>query len=297
MINPEKILLRKGTLITLNGILIIAVIFLSLLIMRDLFASPGYSATGISGLSGADKVSKGNTGFDDYAVIIKRNPFGFDAGHLSALTVNTEKSNNSGIGKKYELIGTIATGGDDSFAVFLRSDGKQVLFRISDKMPGLGILEEITPRSVMIRGQGGKNRMYIRKIKSIHNSRDAGRTASRRGNKGVFARKGNDGSFVLNSNMVQESISNPQRLMTDARLFPRYKNGKQQGFLLKEVKKGGIYDSLGLRNGDILLRVNEYDITNPESALQAFTALKGVDTLKLDIIRGGARITQTYYIR
>ena len=85
--------------------------------------------------------------------------------------------------------------------------------------------------------------------------------------------------------------------MTDARFVPNFINGRQQGFELREVKPGGIYSSLGLQNGDVLLRINEFTISNPESALQAFTALKGIDRAQLDIIRGGSRMTMTYQIR
>lgn len=63
------------------------------------------------------------------------------------------------------------------------------------------------------------------------------------------------------------------------------------------MKKGGVYESLGLEDGDILLRVNDFPITGPESALQAFNALKGMDRIELDIMRRGQRISMTYQIR
>jgi general secretion pathway protein C len=79
--------------------------------------------------------------------------------------------------------------------------------------------------------------------------------------------------------------------------MPNIVDGKQKGFVLSEVKAGGIYQSLGLQNGDILLRINEYTISSPEAALQTFTALKGMDRVQLDIIRNGAKMTMTYQIK
>jgi len=45
------------------------------------------------------------------------------------------------------------------------------------------------------------------------------------------------------------------------------------------------------------LRINEYDISNPERALQAFTALKGMERVQVDLIRSGSRMTMTYQIK
>jgi len=85
--------------------------------------------------------------------------------------------------------------------------------------------------------------------------------------------------------------------LTDARFIPNIVDGRQEGFIVKELKKGGVYESLGLEDGDVLLRVNNLPITGPESALQAFTALKGMDRIELDIMRRGQKITMTYQIR
>jgi len=52
-----------------------------------------------------------------------------------------------------------------------------------------------------------------------------------------------------------------------------------------------------LQDGDVLLRINEYDISNPERALQAFTALKGMERVQVDLIRSGSRMTMTYQIK
>jgi general secretion pathway protein C len=96
---------------------------------------------------------------------------------------------------------------------------------------------------------------------------------------------------------LQQAINNPGQMMTDARLKPNITNGREEGFLLSEVRPGGIYHSLGLQDGDVLLRINEYDISNPERALQAFTALKGLDRVQVDLFRGGSRMTMTYQIK
>ena len=112
-----------------------------------------------------------------------------------------------------------------------------------------------------------------------------------------LARKIGSGAYIVDQAKLQQTISNPGQMMTDARLRPNNTNGREEGFVLSEVKPGGIYQSLGLQDGDVLLRINEYDISNPEKALQAFTALKGLDRVQIDLIRTGARMTMTYQIK
>jgi general secretion pathway protein C len=102
---------------------------------------------------------------------------------------------------------------------------------------------------------------------------------------------------VLDQQIVSANVENPNQIMTEARLLPYVVDGKQQGFMLAEVKPGGIYESLGLQDDDVLLKVNGRDISSPESALQSLTALRGMDRVALDIIRNGDKMTLTYQIR
>ena len=97
---------------------------------------------------------------------------------------------------------------------------------------------------------------------------------------------------------VEESISSPERLLRDARMLPHYNANKvQEGFTLSEVKPGGIYDTLGLKNKDILLGVNGLELSDPASALQAFTAIKGTNKIEVDILRNNSPMTLRYNLR
>ena len=79
--------------------------------------------------------------------------------------------------------------------------------------------------------------------------------------------------------------------------MPNIKDGRQEGFSISEVVPGGIYSSLGLRNGDILLRINGLEISNPEVAIQAMSGLKGMSNIDLDVIRNGRKISMNYRIK
>jgi type II secretion system protein C len=124
-----------------------------------------------------------------------------------------------------------------------------------------------------------------------HKARGGGRSES------SFVKKLSDRQYEVNRKSVLQSLEQPEHILTDARLLPNIKDGKQEGFVILEVQPSGLYDNLGLKNNDILLRVNGLVISNPEVAIQAMTALKGMNTIKLDIMRDSEKMSLNYRLR
>jgi type II secretion system protein C len=227
---------------------------------------------------------------EDYEIILRNNPFGFDAGPLKPLTHSIEKAATI---SDMTLIGTITGPEVYSYAVFTVGKGTQEVYRVGENIPGMGKLKRVERDKVFIIGRERMIEVPIADIVTITEVTPAQKTSGG----ASFARSIGQGSYIVDQKKVQQAIENPNQLMTDARLQPNFTDGRQEGFTLKEVKEGGIYQSLGLQNSDVLLRINEYNISNPENALQAFTALRGMERVQLDILRNNAKMTLTYQIR
>lgn len=105
------------------------------------------------------------------------------------------------------------------------------------------------------------------------------------------------GSYVIDQRALNATLDNPAKAMTDARLLPSQKDGKVEGFRASEVKPNGVFAMLGIKNGDILLRLNDFPMDSPDKALQSFMSLKGQSRLKLEVIRDGQPQTFNYDIR
>lgn len=230
------------------------------------------------------------TGFQDYAVILKNNPFGFPAGELFSLSAGPASQSRGDV----SLVGVVSGHESVSYAIFMDQTGKQEVFHTGDSVFGIGTLHTVEKDRVFLGGEAGLHEIMISDITAM-------KTATGRRHQAAvssqFSRQISDDTFYLDQRKVQSAIANPKELMTDARLLPNYVRGRQEGFALSEVRPDGIYQSLGLQNGDVLLRINEFDISRPELALQAFTALQGMDRVQLDIVRNGAKMTMTYQIR
>lgn len=228
----------------------------------------------------------------DYAVILKNNPFGFQGGDLTILSSAAASSTPLISPTDVILIGTIAARKDLSYAIIADKTGKQDVYRIGDGVLGFGKLAKVEKDKVVINSNGRDVDIPISDIGVAEETKPGGP-----GQAGAFGKKTGESSYLVDKARVQQAIDKPEQIMTDARFLPNIVDGKQQGFVLREVKPGGIYNSLGLQSGDVLLRINDSNISNPESALQAFSALRGIDRVQLDVIRNGSKMTMTYQIR
>lgn len=83
----------------------------------------------------------------------------------------------------------------------------------------------------------------------------------------------------------QESMKRNEQL-TQARAVPNFENGKPAGYKMIEVKPGGIYDKLGLKNGDVIQSVDGRKIDDPQKTFQLIGKLK--QGAQLEVSRDGA---------
>lgn len=286
-------LLNKRHITYLNIFLGAAAILLALLFLKDIASSkkdlPGKDASPALSITADQR----RILLEEYALVLKNNPFGFPGGEIRPLSASSGaravRTNTD-----MTLIGTVVGPRQLSYAIFQDTTGMQEVFKVGEPVLELGTLSDVETDRVRIRDGEEAHELLLADVaeeKVSNASPGNSRMTS------AFARKVGKGTYVVDQRRVQQAIENPTQMMTDARLRPHIRNGQEEGFLLSEVKTGGIYHSLGLRNGDVLLRINEYDISNPEIALQAFTAPRGMNRIQIDLLRAGSKMTMTYQIK
>ena len=63
-------------------------------------------------------------------------------------------------------------------------------------------------------------------------------------------------------------------------------------------KAAGLFnEKLGMKDNDIIKRVNGQDLDSFEKATGLFTALRNEKTISIDLVRNGTRINYSYEIR
>ncbi len=287
-------LLTKRNIFYLNVVIGIVLILSSIFLIRDIVSNYFQKEETLKKDIPVSKnvgASQQKMQLAEYSSILKNNPFGFSGEEIMPLTASiNDKAQKTDI----ELIGTVVGPKGMSYGVFKDSSGIQDVFRVGESVFGLGKLYSVKKDKVLLRH--GERTIEI-PIEDVEVKEVKKPVSGEPSFTSTFAQKVGRGTYIVDQGRVQQAISNPGQMMTDARLRPNIVNGKEEGFILSEVKSGGIYHSLGLQNGDVLLRINEYDISNPERALQAFTALKGLERVQIDLIRGGSKMTMTYQIK
>ncbi|WP_279637165.1 MULTISPECIES: type II secretion system protein GspC [Corallococcus] len=96
---------------------------------------------------------------------------------------------------------------------------------------------------------------------------------------------------------LTEALAHLDELSMEARVVPAFKEGRPVGFKLFSIKDGSFYSRLGLRNGDVLQRINGLDLDGPDKALEAFMTLREARRIELQIERGGVPVRKTFDIQ
>jgi general secretion pathway protein C len=109
-------------------------------------------------------------------------------------------------------------------------------------------------------------------------------------------RKLTDNRYEIDKAVIESSLSNLNTLATQARLVPSFKNGVANGFKLFQIQPGSLYASIGIENGDVITRINGYEINSPDKALEIYQKLRESSHVTLELDRAGQNIKKDYSI-
>jgi general secretion pathway protein C len=102
--------------------------------------------------------------------------------------------------------------------------------------------------------------------------------------------------YSVRRSLVDKLLQNQSELIKQARVVPHEENGRVVGVKLYGIRKSSLFGKLGLQNGDMLRTINGFDMSSPDSALEAYTKLRSASNLSLAIVRRGNAVTMDYNI-
>jgi general secretion pathway protein C len=103
--------------------------------------------------------------------------------------------------------------------------------------------------------------------------------------------------FNVDRGVVDKILENQAELMRQARIVPEQENGKVVGIRLFGVRADTLLGTLGMENGDRLEKINGFDMTSPEKALEAYARLRTADHLTVGVNRRGQEMNLDYNIK
>jgi len=219
-----------------------------------------------------------------FAAVVEKNPFGIKGARFSVI----QKESGATIDPKGLVLKGVITY-KPGFA-FIENEGAiQRLFKLGDDVFGAGKLTAVYPDKVSISHDNRVFELLFPNIKSLTAKSPSNTAFTNQTMK-------NSKEMTFDREQIKKFLDNPNELLTGARLLPLLKDGKQEGFTVREVKPGGVYENMGLKNEDIILRANKIDLNSPGDGVKIFNMIKEMDRMELDIIRNGVPMTQVYHI-
>ncbi|HLL54449.1 MAG TPA: type II secretion system protein GspC [Myxococcaceae bacterium] len=114
---------------------------------------------------------------------------------------------------------------------------------------------------------------------------------------GASIRAVNENEYEVPRGEIDRTLSNLNDVAMQARIVPAFKDGVAQGFKLFSIRPDSIYTKIGIQNGDVIKRINGYDLNSPEKALEVYSKLKEASRIDIEVERNGSVVRKTYNVR
>ena len=261
----------------------------------------------------------------DAAIILRRNIFDSARGDLTAeplpeATVGPDGEpiedldpsqlapNCTG---KLRLVGSVMSPGypEWSFAAIAgSSDGKTMLYREGSSVDG-SIVLAVHSSSVVVGASNGACQLLMfdedavvtlppptRKKSASAKAIDGRKAGLDNEELDEGIEKISDTKFNIQRSLVDKVLANQGALMKTARVIPHEDNGRVVGLKLYGIRRTSLLGRLGIRNGDMLRTINGFDMTSPDTALEAYSRLRTTDKLTLAVKRQNNEVSIEYNI-
>ena len=187
---------------------------------------------------------------EDYGLIVERNLF-----QTTLKPVQDKDTEESPFGPEQKTInvdlkGTVAC--NDSFGfIFVEEQGskKQKLYKLGDKI-GSAKLVKIGRNTATFSSGGGEITL---KVKATIEGKLLPEPSAR--------------SLKLSRDSVNRNLANLNDIMKQAIVRPFMNKGVQEGFIISNIVPDSLYEKMGIKNGDIIVDVNNKKLKGADDLL------------------------------
>ncbi len=223
-----------------------------------------------------------------------------DATPIDADACNPDACQASSLGAN--LISTFTASEPSASAVVLQltSSSEVKLFRVQDRILDEATVTYIGRRKMCVNRSGSCEIFTLeapKKKVSTKRPKIAAASKSSGSEIGKNVRKLSDKEYEIPRTEIDNVLSNLNKIASQARIVPSFHNGKSNGFKLFSIRPNSLYKKIGIQNGDIVQKINGYEINSPDKALEIYSKLKSASSISVDLVRRGKPRSMTYTIR
>ncbi|MGA8893390.1 MAG: type II secretion system protein GspC [Anaeromyxobacteraceae bacterium] len=105
-----------------------------------------------------------------------------------------------------------------------------------------------------------------------------------------------ENKYEVKKSVLDGTLSNLNSVATQARIVPSFKNGVANGFKVFSIQPNSFYTAIGVENGDVIQKINGYEINSPDKALEIYQKLREARHVTVDVERNGQTIRKEYNV-
>jgi len=188
---------------------------------------------------------------------------------------------------------------DWSFASLSTGAGSPLLYRIGNQVDGKEV-DSVYPEAVFLKQTNGSlcslTMFRPPNAPTPPPAAKAAEPAKADGDAEGGIRQQSETKYQVQRSLVDKLLSNQAELMRSARVVPHEENGRVVGVKLYGIRRSSLLGKLGIQNGDMLRTINGFDMTSPDSALEAYAKLRSASNLSVALVRRGSAVTMDYQI-
>ena len=161
---------------------------------------------------------------------------------------------------------------------------KQGVYGIDEAVPGGATVKSIEWTRVIL-SRNGKDEVLELASKTLPGAPKSVAAPAASPSPGGGIQATGDNEFVVPRSEVDSALENMSQLFTQIRAVPHFEGGQSIGFRLFAIRRGSLFDKIGLKNGDIITSINGSPMNDPGKALALLQEFKDASTIDVDEIR------------
>lgn len=181
-------------------------------------------------------------------------------------------------------------------AIELQDSKEQKLFKMGDQVSG-AMISAIFRNKLILNRQG---RMESLEVEFGEGAGMGGRGAAMaaKGTPGQDVSQLSDTDYSVSKRYLESQLASMNQLLTDVRAVPNMtKEGATDGFKIFAIRKGSLFDKIGLQNQDVVKRINGIELNSAEKGLELFQALRNETDFNVDLVRNSQKSSMRFSVQ
>lgn len=200
------------------------------------------------------------------------------------------------------LLGTASAGEASWAAVEDLETRKHLVARVGGPLKGATVLR-IDRCRIVLQNAGRREELSLETPAGCFDGapRSSGAQAplaTARGRGGVQAavQRLGENRFAVPRAAVENAAANPAALFSQARILPRYDQGKMVGVQLNAIRPGSLFAQVGIQDGDTVTQVNGVTVATPEDSQRVLEQFASGGALSVTVTGRDGQVRELEYV-